>query len=97
MKSFALACTAAIAIGLGVDDAQHPPHDVDVRSLLIFIFKTFNPLPLACQLQDSKQVWLHVAIRHELPPLRLLRSERLLQAAVDLDEDHRRQHTRLVL
>ena len=66
MKTFALACTAAIAMGLGIGDAQSPPDTLDVRiyiSVLTFacIFVGILPHP--------QQVRLHVAIRHELPPL----------------------------
>ena len=32
MKSFALALTAAIAMGLGIEDAQHAPSDLDQKS-----------------------------------------------------------------
>ena len=31
MKTFALACTAAVAMGLGIGDAQSPPDTLDVR------------------------------------------------------------------
>ena len=31
MKTFALACTAAVAMGLGIGDAQSPPETLDVR------------------------------------------------------------------
>ena len=34
MKSFALACTAAIAMGLGIQDANSAPDDLDVSKLL---------------------------------------------------------------
>ena len=30
MKAFALACTAAVALGLGIGDAQSPPETIDV-------------------------------------------------------------------
>ena len=31
MKTFALVCTAAVAMGLGIGDAQKPPETLDVR------------------------------------------------------------------
>ena len=37
MKTFALACTAAVAMGLGIGDAQKPPETLDVRIYSIFI------------------------------------------------------------
>ena len=33
MKTFALACTAAVAMGLGIGDAQSPPETLDVRNI----------------------------------------------------------------
>ena len=33
MKTFALACTSAIALGIMTEDANYPPGDIDVSYL----------------------------------------------------------------
>ena len=58
---FALACTAAMVMGLGVFDAEHPPDDVDVRNILPINYLNVN-LCVDQELQISKQVRLYVAL-----------------------------------
>ena len=61
--AFALACTAALALGL--QDAEAAPEDVHVSlpPLSIQCLKpVFYYLNLDQNLQNAEQVWLHVAI-----------------------------------
>ena len=56
MKTFALACTAAVAMGLGIGDATSPPETIDVSNVLCQLTQYTGILP------HPKQIWLHVAI-----------------------------------
>ena len=44
MKTFALACTAAVAMGLGIGDAQSPPETIDVSISLFGLNTNFRNL-----------------------------------------------------
>ena len=44
MKTFALACTAAVAMGLGIGDATSPPETIDVSNVLCHLNKIFRNL-----------------------------------------------------
>ena len=61
--AFALACTAALALGL--QDATHAPDDVEVSlppKSIQCLKPAFYHLNLEQNLQNAEQVWLHVAI-----------------------------------
>ena len=63
MKTFALACTTAMALGLGIQDAQEPPSGVEVSALIVC---NWPNSVLGSHLSHQEQVWMHVALRHEL-------------------------------
>ena len=44
MKTFALACTAAVAMGLGIGDATSPPETIDVSIVLCILNVIFRNL-----------------------------------------------------
>ena len=44
MKTFALACTAAVAMGLGIGDATSPPETIDVSNALCHLNAIFRNL-----------------------------------------------------
>ena len=44
MKTFALACTAAVAMGLGIGDATSPPETIDVSKVLCDLDAIFRNL-----------------------------------------------------
>ena len=44
MKTFALACTAAVAMGLGIGDATSPPETIDVSNVLCILIAIYRNL-----------------------------------------------------